>query len=86
MKFVGSSYGRLLTDRGVRKLKKQIESAGGYKPIKDHGGLEDWVPFMVRILLQSDHNEETEEERLGMVDGDHRKTLFMQKYNSLDLQ
>ena len=76
---IGSQYGRLLTERGMKKLDKQIRSAGGYMPISEKGGLEDWVQMMVRVLLPDDTQADPKVEKLGMVDGDHRKGLFDKK-------
>ena len=48
-------------------------------PISEKGGLEDWVQMMVRVLLPDDTQAEPKVEKLGMVDGDHRKGLFDKK-------
>ena len=83
---LGSRTGRILTQAGLKKLRKSIVGGGGFKPIhRDKkkegigGALDDRIGFMVRVLLPEDHEEETTEERLGMVDGDHRKLLWLEK-------
>ena len=86
--FLGAATGRVLTEAGVKKLRKSILTGGGFKLIKPEdpkevgGALDDRFSFMVRILEEKDIPEgkagEGGEERLGMIDGDHRKLLWLQ--------
>ncbi len=84
--FLGAATGRYMTKVALKNLRKTIISGGGFKPIHREkgepgvgGALDDRVGFMVRVLLPEDFEEETQEERLGMVDGDHRKKLWLAK-------